>query len=116
VLGAYVIDIPGNGVGFTTTFPGFLVSNYQLRNATGLSNKNLSAFLNSTAGPASERLTTGDLLSNIVWRWDSNASSWDSYDLSSQDYNMSLSTLSYYQMQLKSTAVGKSIRHNVIVT
>jgi hypothetical protein len=113
VLGTYVIDIPGNGVGFTTTFPGFLVSNYQLRNATGLSSKNLSAFFNSTAGPGSERLTTAGLFDGIVWRWDSNANSWDSYDLSSEDYDMSLSTLSYYQVQLKSNASGKSIRHDV---
>jgi hypothetical protein len=113
VLGMYVIDIPGNGVGFTTTFPGFLVSNYQLRNATGLSSKNLSAFFNSTAGPGFERLTTAGLFNGIVWRWDSNANSWDSYDLSSEDYDMSLSTLSYYQVQLKDNATGKSIRHNV---
>jgi hypothetical protein len=113
VLGMYVIDIPGNGVGFTTTFPGFFVSNFQLRNATGLSSKNLSAFFNSTAGPGDERLTTAGLFDGIVWRWDSNANSWDSYDLSSQDYDMSLSTLSYYQVQLKDNAAGKSIRHNV---
>jgi hypothetical protein len=113
VLGMYVIDLPGNGVGFTTSFPGFLVSNNQLLAATGLTSKNLSAFFNSTAGPAIERLTTNNLLDNIVWRWDSNANSWDSYNLSSEDYNMSLSTLSYYQVKLKSNAVGKSIRHDV---
>jgi hypothetical protein len=110
VIGIYAIDIPGNGIGFTTLTPAFFLSKKQLQE-TSLDDYNLTTVLNATAGPTAERLALGNV-DDLVWIWDAGATSWDSYDVSEEDFDMNTTTLAYYLVELKSSGAGKSIRHD----
>ncbi len=116
VSSMYAIDLPGATGGFTEYTYEFVMSALKI-NKTDVSTHNLSKFLNSTAGPEAEKFNSSMLSSPIVWRWDSSANDWDSYNitsnLTSQNFDMTSSKLSYYVIELSSAAHGKSIRHNL---
>jgi len=97
---------------FTSKRPAFLLARYQLQ-ATTLANYNVSNVLTSGAGPTAEKLGTIDV--NMVWAY--NGSTWSSYNVTATtgdftDFNAT--SISYYVLDLKTSGLGKAIRHDLV--
>lgn len=109
----YALDVPGNGVGFTQTHPGFWLSLNQLE-ATDLSDYDVNTVLDASAGPLSERLNHSDV--SMVWAYDVANETWASYDVTDGTGDFSsfgwTSSPAWYELDLLSSGQYKSIRHD----
>ncbi len=109
----YAIDFPKSGFGFTALRHGDYLASYELNNMS-IWDENLmiDTFLNSTAGPDDERLTS-DLV-DVVYVYDFATSGWEVVDSESfETWNMydNFTSLNYVVFDLFNAALGLSIRH-----
>lgn len=109
----YMLDIPGNDIGFTSAHPGFWLSLNQLE-ATNLEDFEVNTVLDATAGPLDERLVHGDV--SMVWAYDVATELWASYDVVDgtgdfTDFGWTDSP-AWYELDLEDSGQYKSIRHD----
>ena len=94
---------------------GTLISNYELSGVTGWNSFTLANLLNSSEGILSQKLTTDDVNTMYVYDGSSwttvtatSTPSWNVWDFSSHDSGF----IGYYVFDLKTSAIGKYIKHN----
>jgi len=109
----YILDIPGNDIGFTSSMPGFWLSINQLQ-ATDLADYEVNTVLDATAGPLAERLTHADV--NMVWAYDVDSETWASYNVDEGTGDFTefgwTESPAWYELELKDSGQYKSIRHD----
>ncbi len=112
----YAIDFPKSGSGFTSARFGDYLAKYELDQMTVWDvNLVLDEFLNATAGPDEERLTS-DLV-NVVYVYDFAGNTWETVDDANFDsWNMydNFTSLNYVVFDLNESAIGLSIRHATV--